>query len=152
MFETNKSAEIEIPPIFCSHDVQHWSYVRFRLHIPWFHVEFSFRISEEGSLRNMLFLTKVDHLLQMSQESDVEIIEVDIVVPRHMSGKECWAMEPLREIWRGIEPETDGQYAHIFVTRDSNRYFLAGVCDTETELENKELIYVAPLNNAQKQR
>lgn len=152
MFETDESAEIEILPIFGGHGGRHWSYVRFRLHMPWFHVMYRFEIGEGETISHMIFLSQVDLLLQMAQDEDLEIEEVKFVMPGHMSGKTGWTMESLAEIWRGVEPETEGQTAHAYVMSNGARYLSAGVCDSEAELQNKELIYVAPSKEARKTR
>ena len=95
-------------------------------------------------LSNMLLLGKVEQLQQAVQEQDIEIHEVNIVLPSHMSGKKIWTMEPLAEVWQGTEPGTEGQPAYIYVIGDGTRYTDSALNTKEADLLNKELIYALP--------
>lgn len=144
MFETVESAEISIPPIFGNEGARFWAYVRLRLHMPWFYATYEFEFEDGKTLRHMLFLSKVEHLQQMVQDQDIEISEVHIVLPGHMSGKRKWTMELLAEVWEGIEPETEGRPAYVYVTGDRSRYVDSALSTKEADLLNKELIYALP--------
>ena len=152
MFETVESAEIPIPPIFGTTGERHWAYVRQRLHMHWFHVTFALEIEHGNILSNMLFLSRVEQLQQAVQEQDIEIQEVNIVLPGHMSGKDMWTMEPLAEVWQGIEPEAEGQRAYIYVIGDGTRHTDSGLNTNEADLLNKELIYSASMTGSRTRR
>jgi len=144
MFETFDGTEIEIPAIFGDEGRRLWSAVTLRLHLPWIYVTYSITDGEGMEFRQMACLTQIDDLLQMAEVDYLEIREVNIVLPGHMTGKDTWTMELLAEIWDGIEPETENQKAHVFVTAGSSRYLRSGLCDEESQLREKNLIFQNP--------
>lgn len=144
MFETIDGSEIEIPPIFGDEGTRLWPFVTLRLHMPWLYVTYGIKDDEDAERRQMACLSKIDDLLQMAATDFVTIRDVNIVLPGHMTGKQGWTMEPLVEIWEGIEPDTDGQAAHVFVTTSGGRYLQSGICDDESKLEDKQRIFQNP--------
>ena len=144
MFETIESAEIHIPAIFGDKSRRFWAYVQLRLHMPWFYVAYQFNNEDGTTMRHVLFLSRIEQLQQMVQDQDIEINEVHIVLPSHMSGKDKWTMELLAEVWEGMEPEVEGQPAYIYVTSDRSRYTDSALNTKEADLLNKELIYALP--------
>lgn len=144
MFETEDRAEIEIPPIFGEPGTRLWPFVTLRLHMPWLYVMWGIKDDEGIERRQMACLSKISDLVQIAAADYVTIRDVNIVLPGHMTGKQGWTMEPLAEIWKGIEPDTDGQAAHVFVTASGGRYLQSGICDDEFKLEDKQRIFQSP--------
>lgn len=142
MFETVTAAEIIIPDELKDHGEQAWWYVRNRLHMRWFHATCAFSYGNDQKDVHMLFLTQIDHLLEVKNEETITILEVDLVSPRHMNNGERWNMEPLSEILVGYEPDTEYQQdAHIFVLSDGTRYVDSGLSTKEDDLLNKKTIF-----------
>jgi hypothetical protein len=144
MFETVDAAEIEFPPIFGERGTRLWPFVTLRLHMPWLYVMYGVEDDEGMEFMQMACLLQIVDLVQMAAADDLTIRDVNIVLPGHMTGKPGWTMEPLAEIWEGIEPDAHGQAAHVFVTASGGRYLKSGVCDDESKLEDKQLIFQNP--------
>lgn len=140
MFETNDGAEISIPPVFGEPGVRMWSYVKRRLHMPWFHVvcRFMYEDDEEAyALNQMMFLTRVEQLLQLQQEGPrIQMVAIDLMSPGHMNGTARWKLEPLVEIWEGTKPETDGQPAYVYVLENGTRYPFSALSDHASDLRH----------------
>jgi hypothetical protein len=147
MFETVDEAEIPISPIFGDDGTHAWSYVGYPFSLPWFYVSYLTKI-EDGSLRRMLCLSRVDDLLLLSQGDEYAVAEVNIVVPGNMSGRGRWTMEPLAEIWSGTEPEAKKQTGYVFVTASGARYLHSGLSDRETELLGLKRIFQMPTSDS----
>jgi len=144
MFETLDGAEIEIPAIFGGGGRRLWSAVTLRLHMPWIYVTYSFKDGEGMEFSQMACLTQIDDLLQMAAADFLKIREVNIVLPGHITGKDTWTMEPLAEIWEGIEPDTENQKAHVFITAEGGRYLRSFLRDDESQLRKKKRIFQNP--------
>jgi hypothetical protein len=144
MFETLESAEVHFPPVFGNSGERFWSYVKLRLHIPWFYVSYRFPIEEDETLCHMALLTRVEHLVQLAQDPGAEIGEIDIMLPGHMSGKDNWTMEPLTEVWQGTEPGTKDQPGYVFVTGSGAHYVESALNTPETDLRDKALVFSVP--------
>jgi len=147
MFETVDEAEIPISPIFGDEGTHAWFYVSYPLHLPWFYVTYSTEI-EDGSLRRMLCLTRVDDLLQLSQYEGYSVTEVNIVVPGYMNGQGKWTMEPLAEVWSGTEPEAEKQTGYVFVTATGARYLHSALAVRESQLLGIERIFQTPTSDS----
>lgn len=153
MFETVENAEIPIPPVFGNKGLHFWSYVEMRLHMPWFYVAYRFDTEDGMTMHHMFLLSRVEQLQQAVQERGIEIEEVHIVLPRHMSKKQTWTMMPLAEVWEGVEPETEQpQAAYIYVLADRSRFVDSMLNTKEADLLNKELIYAASRVNSRAER
>lgn len=144
MFETLDSAEVPLPTIFGSEGTRMWSSVRFLFHLPWFYVTCCFPVERTRGPCQMLCLTLVDDLLQVTHAEGFKVVEVNVVIPAYMSKKRRWTMEPLAEIWCGVEPGTDGQVAYVYVTSDGARYLHSAVCKDEGELQKLTQVFSAP--------
>ncbi len=139
MFETHDSAELPIPPGLGDPGIRMWSYVVCRLFVPWIHVVRRVNHEEDGepyALHETLFLTHVEQLLQLQGDPEVKIVTIDLVSPGHLNGSDRWKLEPLAEIWEGIEPGTDVQMAHVYVLKNGARYLDSGLASSESELRN----------------
>lgn len=145
MFETTDYAEIPIHEVFREEGARAWAYVSHPLHVPWFHLVYRYPIDEGGTLSRPIFLTQIFQLLEFEQRSGIKVEEVQIVLPQHMTGAGRWTMEPLAEIWEGVEPNTQGQRAHVFVLANGKRYLRAGVTANESDLLDQELVFRSPV-------
>ncbi len=146
MFKTVDTAEIPVPKIFGNDHERMWSYVTFKLHIPWFYVVCTIQVGEEGTLTYMFCLTHVEHLLQLAGAEEFKIEEVNLIIPKWMSGKGHWTMELLNEIWEATEPDAKSQPAYIFVTVDKTRYVDSALSTSETDLCDSRLVYRASVH------
>lgn len=144
MFETVDAAELAVPPVFSDEGRRAWFYVAYSLHLPWFYITYYARNTGHGSARQMLCLTRVEDLLQLSQSDEYAVTEVNIVSPAHMNGVGRWAMEPMTEIWRGAEREAKNQVGFVFVTASGARYLHSVLSNRESELLDLKLIFQAP--------
>lgn len=146
MFETHDEAEVPIPPVFGDPGLRMWSYVKCRLHVPWFHVVCRFTYEDKAdeeahALREMMFLTQVEQLLQLQEGGPrIQIEEIDLMTPGHMNGTDRWKLEPLAEVWEGIEPETDGQRTLVYVLDNGTRYVDSALDTPESELIDKHRV------------
>lgn len=129
MFETSISAEISCPPIF-GLDLRLWSYVHLSLHIPWFHVEYEICDINDQYLRQILFLSDIEQLLNLQEEQGSMIVQVDLVSPACVNQQGCWKMEPLCEIWTGVEPKS-GQESTVFVVKSGARYVDSNLSESD---------------------
>ncbi len=145
MFETLDHAEIPIPPPLRVQGERVWAYVEFPLHVPWFHVVYRLPLDDDGYLKRSLFLGSVDQVLQLGSES-LRIDEIQVVLPQHMTGAGRWTMEPLAEIWEGVEQPKTGQKARVYVLANGTRYLHSGLCDSESELRDRKLIFRSPIS------
>jgi len=139
MFETNDSAEIQIPPVFGDTGDRLWTFVRWKLHTPWFHVVYQTLTPDAATgltFSDMMFLTWVKQLLLLREDPAVHIEEVDLVSPGHMNGSNRWKLEPLAEIWEGIDPGSENMPAHVYVLENGARYMESGLATPESELRN----------------
>jgi len=144
MFETFDGTEIEIHPFFEETGRRLWSAITLRLHLPWIYATYGIEDQEGNEFRQMACLSQIDDLLHLAAADYLKIREVNIVLPGHMTGKDAWTMEPLAEIWEGIEPETENQKAHVFITGGGGRYLRSGLCDDESQLREKKRIFQNP--------
>lgn len=140
MFETVDRAEVTIPDELKDSDERAWWYVSSRIHNYWFHVTCEFNYGDDEEDVQMLFLTQIDHLMELNNAHYTKILQVEIVTPGHMNGSDRWKMEPLSEIWSGIEPDTpNDQDAYIFILENGGRYVYSGLDTKEQELLNKKI-------------
>lgn len=141
MFETVDNAEVSIPAELKDFDERAWWYVTYRLHMRWFHVTCEFNY-KDGQATHMLFLTQLEHLLDIEKEKSIKILQIDLVTPGHMNDGERWQMEPLSEIWIGYEPDTEHrQEAQIYVVADGSHYIDSALETNEEELLDKRKIF-----------
>jgi len=140
MFETIDGTEIDLP-LLADDRSRHWSFVRQHLFMPWFYMTYRYEAEEDFKLSEMLCLTQIRDLLEATRSEQLEVIEVNVMLPGHMTGKGRWTMEPLAEIWVGEEPEAAGQEAYVYVTASGARYLGTSLCDHPDELKNLELLY-----------
>lgn len=141
MFSTHELAEIRYPSKLLEPGEKIWSYIQRRLHTPWFHVTYEFTYSEGAEYRRIVFITEVNHLLEIKNWV-VRIISIDLVSPGYLNNSDHWKMEPLKEIWQGIDPGTKNkQKAYVFVLKDNSRYTDSALDTTEEKLLSLEKIF-----------
>lgn len=144
MFETHDSSEVITPADARVPGERIWTSIYSRLHVQWFHVIYDVSHQNEEVSRFIIFLPQTDQLINLSCDQDVDIVEVYLVAPGHLSGKDRWEMEPLDEIWRATEPGCGHiQFAEIYVLRNGNRYIDSSLDTPESELLDMKLIFKA---------
>ena len=139
MFETHDSAELPIPHGLGDPGERAWSYVVNRLFVPWMHVVRRVTYEEDGepyALHETLFLTRVEQLLQLQKDPKAKVVAIDLASPGQLNGTGRWKLDPLAEIWEGIEPGTDGQKAYVYVLENGARYLDSALASSESELRN----------------
>lgn len=148
MFETADEAEIPIPDALRAHGVRAWSYILFRLHVPWFHVVYEIPPEHEhgGSLRCPVFLNELHQLAQMVTDG-VKLVEVQVVLPGHLTGQDRWTMEPVVEIWEGIAPGPSDFKTYVYVLPNGKRYLSSGLDENEADLFDLQLVFKAAQNS-----
>ena len=142
MFETQRQAEIPLPPELNSEDIQCWSHIQSRLHMYWFHVVYETTHASGENFSHILFLTGIEQLIQLENEPNIELIEVYLVSPGYMNGESRWKMDILKEIIIGNEPESPAnRLTYIFVLNDNIRIVYSDSDTSEDSLQNKISIF-----------
>ena len=119
MFETNDEGRL---PLFSRQGKHLWTYVSVRLQNPWFHVQYA-AIDESGDrFTKTIFLSEIDHLVEMSQRENVRLEYVDLVSPEHVNGSNRWKMEPLQQILRHQIEKTQNWLGYVFVLENGSQY------------------------------
>lgn len=141
MFCTSPDGKLTIPPIFDDKTECWWSYVRLPLFVPYFQVVCA-GVSSEDECTQTLFLQSVAQLDMVLNDSDVEVLSVQLVSPGYINGKGIWQIDVLENIYRGIEVENGGhtQYAFVYVVSGGRRFLESSIAKTENDLSNLELL------------
>ena len=140
MFETQKNAEIFLPPELSNGEIQCWSSVMSRLHMYWFHVVYEVSYPGDGIFSYILFLYDIEQLLHMSRDPGTRLVEVDLVTPGHMNGQNRWKMDVLNEIITGNTPH-DNEPVYIFDLADDRRIVYPELSTSEDKIQNKASIF-----------
>lgn len=98
--------------------------------------------AEPCVLRENMFLTQVQQLLELQQVPHIEILETYLVSPGILNGTERWKLEPLAEIWEGVEPEAENHVAYVYVLTSGVRYVNSALVSSENELLNRHQLLV----------
>lgn len=142
MFETHDSAEEYIPSEIGLDGLHAWNSVHTRLHMPWLQVVFASRGTEGFVHSQISLLIYNEQLLELDRRADIKILEVYLVSPCHVNNGKGWEMAPLKEIWTGIEPGTEGrQETEIFVLENGDRYCYSPLSTEEDDLQDKRCIF-----------
>jgi len=108
----------------------------------WLQITYSV-IDENGDdTHNTIFLTELEHFMQLKDERNITFYDIYLVSPNYMNGGKGWTMETLKEIHVGYE--SDGTYeqeAYIFVLDNGNRYIHSYMDSTEADLTKKTMIF-----------
>lgn len=143
MFGTYDYAEIPIPEELCEPGEKGWAFISFILHVPWFHVTYT-TPGEGGKWRHMAFFLNPEQIVALSKRPFIKLEEVQIVLPKHMTGAACWTMQLLSEIRVGEEREVKGQLGYVYVLANGNRYVHAGAADDEKDLLKSRVYLSCP--------
>ncbi|MBI3897510.1 MAG: hypothetical protein HY308_04335 [Gammaproteobacteria bacterium] len=69
-----------------------------------------------------------------------------------MTGADRWTMEPLAEIWEGVEPQANWQKAYVYVLKNGNRLVVSGFDTKETDLLDRRLVFRSPIKKRRTKR
>ena len=147
MFSTYAADEMHLLSALAEQDESYWTCVKQHLHAPWFYVVCSQDYGADGEFMHMLLLSHGMQLQQLSQDSAIEVVEVNVVLPAHMTPQKRWIMEPLASLWEGHMPGEKVLF-QVYVTADGRRYVSDDALAHENELVDKKLIYQSPLSHA----
>ena len=143
MFSTYESAALQVLPIFDYGDERWWAYVHVPLFSVYFHVVVEFDGEEDDRLSKTVLYDQVSQVLRTHEESDIDITEVQVVLPFHMTEQERWSMEPLAEILVGLEPGLEHeQRAIVYVLENGRRLVDSALSTLEEELLNLTSVFV----------
>jgi hypothetical protein len=140
MFETVDYAELPIPKGLFEDGERLWQFVIMRLHVCWFYVIYETTALDDCEVSHIILLQNVNDLVEFSSVKEFKLIEAYLVSPKYINKKGNWKMEPLKEIWVASEPEFE-QKSYIYVLRDGSRYVQATLCDSESQLIEKRLVF-----------
>jgi len=140
MFETNNMSRMNNPLTLLGDDNYLWSNVSLRLHVPWFYVVYNIDYEDDSKNLEILFVSNIKELINMSNEIIVHIEQVYLVSPGHLNKCDKWMMEPIDKILEGSEPEYN-QISHIYIVENGNRYIDSGFGSKEEKLINIKTLY-----------
>jgi hypothetical protein len=144
MFITDEVAKMHMPSsLLGGDDSTYWSYVKQHIHAPWFYCVYAVEYEGGGKSRHMILLGDPQQLEQLSLVSDIEVIEVQVVLPGYVTGQVRWIMTPLASIWEG--DAADGSTERVFVSQTGERYCINSKITNENQLDDKRLIFESPI-------
>lgn len=129
--------------LFGGHDSTYWAYVKQDLHAPWFYCVYAQEYENGGKFRHMVLLGNPVQLEQLSLVSEIEIVEVQVVLPGHVTGQNRWIMTPLASIWEG--EATDGSTERVYVSQGGKRFCHDKNITNENQLGDKRLLFESPI-------
>ena len=143
MFITDEAAKMPMPSaLFGGEDSTYWSYVKQHIHAPWFYCVYAVEYEDGMKFRHMILLNEPVQLEQLSQVREIEVVEVQVVLPGHVTGQGRWIMTPLASIWEGDAP--DGSWERVFVTQAGERFCFNKKITDENQLGDKRLLFESP--------
>jgi hypothetical protein len=141
MFITDEAAKIPIPSaLFGGQELSYWGYVKLHLHAPWFFCEYETEYEDGGKFRKMIELSHPTQLEQLFLVTGIDVVEVQVVLPSHMTKQGIWIMRPLASIWEGEVPG-DESTELVYITSDGERFCLNEKVTDENQLADKRLLY-----------
>ena len=141
MFITDEAAKIPVPSaLFGGQDSTYWGYVKQHLHAPWFYCVYAQEYEDGQKFRQMIQLSHPTQLEQLFLVGGIEVVEVQVVLPSHMTSEDRWIMSPLASIWEGELPG-DGSTALVYITSNGERFCLNEKVTDENQLADKRLLY-----------
>lgn len=141
MFITDEAAKIYVPSaLFGGQESSYWGYVKLHLHAPWFFCVYEAKYEDGGKFRKMIELSHPTQLEQLSLVNEIEVVEVQVVLPSHMTNQGMWIMRPLVSIWEGEVPG-DGSTELVYITSDGQRFCLNEQIADENQLADNRLLY-----------
>jgi hypothetical protein len=122
MFFTCNVDQVPMPSGLCPLGIQYWWYVGKEFNSIWFLVNHETTQNRQRRSFNLFVSTPRD-IVQLAEMENSKITEVQIATPKHLNDQGRWVMEPLIEIWEGLEPTSDiKQTAHLYVAEAGMRY------------------------------
>ncbi len=141
MFITDEAAKIPIPfELFGGWESSYWGYVKQHLHTPWFYCMYEQEYEDGEKFRHMIQFGHPAQLEQLSLVSGIEVVEVQVVLPSHMTKEDMWIMRPLVSIWEGEAPGDDSTEL-VYITSAGERFCLNEKVTDENQLTDKRLLY-----------
>lgn len=139
MFITNEASNIFNPFSPKENKEYLWSNVSFRLHIPYFYIAYSVD-DEDGTHSYMVLVASVVHLIGLNNDDHINIQQAYLISPGHVNSTDQWMMEPIEEVFSGLEPEYD-QLSYIYVLENGGRYVCSDLNSKEEELRCIKTVY-----------
>ena len=139
MFITNEASNIFNPFSPKENKEYIWSNVSLRLHIPWFYIVYSVE-GEYGTHSSMVLVASVVHLIDLNNDDQINIQQAYLVSPGYVNSTDQWRIEPIKEIFSGIEPEYE-QMSYIYVLENGGRYVCSDLNSKEEELRCIKTVY-----------
>lgn len=144
MFITDEAAKMHMPSaLFGGDGSTYWTYVKQQMHAPWFYCVYAVEYEDGGEFRHMILLGDTQQLQQLSLASEIEVVEVQVVLPGYVTGLDRWIMVPLASIWEG--DTTDGSTERVFVSQTGERFCLNNKITSENQLGDKRLLFESPI-------
>lgn len=144
MFITDEAAKMHMPSaLFGGDDSTYWTYVKQHMHTPWFYCVYAVEYEDGGKFRHMVLLGEPVQLEQLSLVHEIEVVEVQVVLPGYVTGQGRWIMTPLASIWEG--DTADGSKELVFITQTGERFCLNKEITDENKLDNKRLLFESPI-------
>ena len=105
MFQTANESRHPVYSAFAGDGHTVWSQVELVLSRPWFFVNFTRNVEEDGTIGN-IFLSLLDQLIELSElkSPSFELNEVLLVSPGWINQTSGWKMDQLDSVWR--HPDT----------------------------------------------
>jgi hypothetical protein len=141
MFTTYDAAEVTMPHAFRIEGSRDWMFVEKSTSSRWFLIRYE---TSKGRRRKVtdLFVSNPQDIVQIAELENSQILEVQIVTPGQLNNQGRWVMEPLKEIWLGLEPDIDHhQTATLFVTESGTRYTDSWLSTPPDALSDLKLLY-----------
>ena len=144
MFITDEAAKMHMPSaLFGRDETTYWTYVKQHMHAPWFYCVYAVEYEDGGKFRHMILLGDPQQLEQLSLVSEIEVVEVQVVLPGYVTGQGRWIMTPLASIWEG--DTANGSTERVFVTQTGERFCLNKKITNENQLGDKRLLFESPI-------
>lgn len=130
---------MSVPALFGKDGSSCWTYVKQHVHSPWLYCAYSEEYEDGVKKNNMIFLSHPAQLAQLFEMDEVvEVLDIQVVLPSHMTNEERWVMRPLTSIWEG---EVHGYTELVYVTSDGKRFSTNPEIADESQLADKRLLY-----------
>lgn len=120
---------------------RHWRAFEIVFNDFWFLGEFLMsRGSDDESRWHTFAAYEVNDLIVLASEPQVREHRLNLVIPTHQDHEGQLRLMPLREIFRGTEPE-HRQTVFVYVTNDDARYVSSSLDVQEANVIDRSLLY-----------
>lgn len=138
-FITEEDGRMNIPALFGKDDSICWSFVIQTEFLPWFYCLYSEEFEKGVIKKNMISMIHPDQFVELLEtENVIELLDVQVVLPAHMTKEERWIMRPLTTLWEG---EVDDYTEFVYVTSDGKRFSTCREITDENQLENRRMLF-----------